>query len=213
MNYFLAPENLHFSVAIVVMFGLAAVETLAVLLGGGASHLLDSFFHHELHLDADGHAPGVLGWLHFGRVPMLVLVIIFLTAFGVSGLLIQSMVRSLLGSALPSLIAAVPAFLLAIPTVRVLGGLFAKIIPKDETTAVSQDSLIGRIATIVSGTAARDEPAEARLKDQHGQEHYVMVEPDIDGEHFHRGTDLLLVKRNNSIYRAIRNPSAALVDH
>jgi hypothetical protein len=48
--------------------------------------------------------------------------------------------------------------------------------------------------------------------DQFGQEHLVMVEPDIDGEQFHSGADVLLVNRNNATYRAIRRATAALTD-
>lgn len=213
MNYFFAPENLLFSVALLVMFGLAVVETLAVLLGGGASQFFDSFFHHELHLDADGHSAGFLGWLHFGRVPLFVLLIIFLTGFGLSGLMIQALLQAVFGSSLHASLASIPAFVVALPVLRVVGSLFARIAPKDETTAVSQDSLVGRIATILLGTATRGAPAQARVKDQFGQEHLVMVEPDLDGEQFQSGTDVLLVTRSNATYRAIRNSSTALVDH
>lgn len=213
MDTFFAPENLLFSVALLVMIGLAIIETLAVLLGGGASQLFDSFFHHELHIDVDGHAPGVLSWLHFGRVPLFVLLIIFLTAFGLSGLMIQIFLKSVFGSPLHASLASIPAFVIALPTLRVVGSLYARFAPKDETTAVTQDSLVGRIAKILIGTATRGEPAQARVMDQFGQEHLVMVEPDIEGEQFQSGTDVLLVKRSSAIYRAIQNPSSALVDH
>lgn len=213
MDTFFAPENLLFSVALLVMIGLAIIETLAVLLGGGASQFFDSFFHHELHVDVDGHAPGVLSWLHVGRVPLLVLLIIFLTAFGLSGLTIQFFLKSIFGSPMHGSLASIPAFVIALPTLRIVGSLFARFAPKDETTAVSQDSLVDRIATILIGTAARGAPAQSRVKDQFGQEHLVMVEPDIDGEQFPTGTDVLLVSRSNATYRAIRRATTALTDH
>ena len=125
----------------------------------------------------------------------------------------QVFLKAMFGSPLHASLASIPAFVVALPTLRVVGSLYARFAPKDETTAVSQDSLVGRIAKILIGTAARGEPAQARVVDQFGQEHLVMVEPDIDGEQYQSGTDVLLVKRSSAIYRAIRSPSAALVDH
>ena len=51
-------------------------------------------------------------------------------------------------------------------------------IPKDETTAVSDASLVGRVGTIVIGTASAGRPAETRVHDEHGTTHYIMVEPE-----------------------------------
>jgi hypothetical protein len=65
---------------------------------------------------------------------------------------------------------------------------------------------------ITLGNARRGYPAEARLKDEHGQLHYVMVEPDSDSEEFAQGSTVLLVKQESSVFRAIRNTSDALID-
>jgi len=216
MDLFLAPQNLLFSVAILVMLGLTAVEAVSVLLGAGVSHALDNLFHlhidHDVHVDHATNGGGVLGWLHVGKVPLLIVLIIFLTAFGVSGLLIQAVTRSIVGIYWPGAVAAVPAFVVALPAVRAMGGLFARIVPRDETTAVSEDSLVGRVAVITVGVAANNAPAEGRVRDVHGQTHYVMVEPDIAAESFSAGTEVLLVKRAGAKFFGIRNPSAALSD-
>ena len=137
----------------------------------------------------------MLGWLHVGKVPLLILLIIFLTAFGVTGLLIQAVTRSVAGIYWPGVVAAVPAFVLCHAGGAGVGGLFARLVPRDETTAVSEDSLVGRVAVITVGVASSNAPAEGRVRDEHGQTHYVMVEPDIAGETFPSGTEVLLVKR------------------
>ena len=216
MDLFLAPQNLLFSVAILVMLGLTAVEAVSVMLGAGVSHAVDNLFHlhvdHDVHAGHAAHAGGFLGWLHVGKVPLLILLIIFLTAFGVTGLLIQAVTRSVAGIYWPGVVAAVPAFVLAVPVVRGVGGLFVRLVPRDETTAVSEDSLVGRVAVITVGVASGNAPAEGRVRDEHGQTHYVMVEPDIAGERFPTGTEVLLVKRAGAKFFGIRNPSAALSD-
>ena len=40
----------------------------------------------------------------------------------------------------------------------------------------------------------------------------MMAEPDVEGEEFKTGTHIILVKKNNSIFRAIKNPSNSLFD-
>jgi len=154
----------------------------------------------------------LLGWLCIGKVPVLVLLVVFLTIFGLSGLIIQSFVHQVTGSVLPSSLASIPALLISVPCVRYIGLGLSKLIPKDESSAVSSGSFIGRIGRITVGTAKRDHPAEAKLSDQHGQTHYVMVEPDDDNEQISTGTDVLLVARKGNIFQVIKNTNAAMVD-
>jgi hypothetical protein len=57
--------------------------------------------------------------------------------------------------------------------------LISKIIPKDETTAIHSDDLIGRTAKLY-WVRQTNSPAQAKVKDQFGQMHYVLVEPELD---------------------------------
>lgn len=217
-----AGENKIFLIALAVMLMIALLEGVASLLGAGLSGLLDSLIPEvdadvvDIDLDATApHPPALtrfLSWLRIGEVPVLMLLVVFLTAFGLIGLTMQSIVFGVAGVYLPQWIAAVPALFLSLPVVRVLGGLLAMILPKDETTAVYEASFVGRIATLTLGTAVRGSPAEAKLVDEHGQAHYVLVEPDAEGEAFERGTQVLITERRGAVFRAIRNTTAALVD-
>ena len=116
------------------------------------------------------------------------------------------------GYLLPGFAAAVMVFFISLPFVRMFGGLLARIIPKDETDAVSEDSFIGRTATITLGRASKGSPTRAKLTDHHGTTHYIMVEPDIDDEIFEQGSSVLLVSRVGAVFKAIRNTSVVLND-
>src|SRR5687768_5609748 len=74
-----APANLPFAVALLVMLMIGAVEALG--LGASAVHL-------DAHADMDGGGD-LLGWLGIGRVPLLMLLVVFLALFGLAGLAIQ----------------------------------------------------------------------------------------------------------------------------
>ena len=145
-------------------------------------------------------------------MPALILLVVLLTGFGLIGLTIQATTHNMLGIYLPAAIAVIPALLLSLPIVRVFGGFLGKIMPKDETDAVSVDTLIGRIATITIGEAKKGRPAEARTKDIHGTTHYLMVEPDSEELSFKAGEQVLLVQRQGAVFTVIANPNPHLVD-
>jgi hypothetical protein len=212
MEELVSPGNAPFLVAICLMLAIGGLEGLFLLIGGGLSHHLDSLLAqlHFAHLE-DGGA-GVLGWLHIGRVPILVLLVLFLMAFAVAGLLMQWALLGLIGSQLRPSIASALAAVVALPIVRGFGGLLARHIPRDQTTAVSEDSFIGRVARLTAESASQGRPAQAKLVDEHGQIHYLLVEPDSASASFARGESILIVSRmSGSVFRAIRNPRPDLL--
>ena len=220
-----APQNWPFVVALGVMLGLALLETLILLLGGSLFGFVDDLLPDspdgdvDVAAEADLSAPGassgmlvqVLGWFAVGRVPFLVVVIALLTSFGLVGLILQAVLRQMTGYPLPASLAAIPALVGASFTTRWLALQIARIIPKEETSAVSRDSFIGRVATVTLGTARSGEPTQARLTDSHGQTHYVMVEPDRAADVCVEGERVLLVSRSNGVFRAIRAENQALL--
>lgn len=217
-----SPECFPFTVALTVMVIIGAVEGASTLLGLSASAGLESILPDvdlpdlDPGIDADIDAPGdmlsqTLSWLRVGRVPVLILLILFLAAFGASGVVLQALLRSLTGWLAPGWLAAVPAFLVAVPVMRGLADLTARVLPQDETSAVSRRTFIGRVAEIVLGTAKTGEPAQARVRDGLGRTHYVMVEPDVNGEEFHAGDAVLLVRADGPRFRAIRPENEALL--
>lgn len=227
-EFLTTAQNAPFSIALGVMFALAGVEALGVLLGLGVSDFLDSLLPDlDVDLDADldvdvdadidvdadavgASGPGpilaALGWLRVGELPALVLLVLFLICFGIAGLTLQWALHTGLGVLLPARIAWVPAFLASIPLVRWSGGWAAKLIPKEETSAVSRETFVGREAEIVIGTARVGAPTQARLQDEHGRSHYVMVEPDDEAESFAQGERVLLVAIASPRFRIARAP-------
>lgn len=214
-EFLTAGPNLPFAVALAMVLLLALVELLGFLSGAAPSDWLGGGLP-DLG-DADGSelagaslADRFMGWLHFGKVPVLILLALFLAGFGFLGLALQAAARTLLGTLLPWWLATAAVLPLTLPWVRVVGGGIAKVLPRDETQVVSRASLVGRVATIVIGSARSGSPAQAKVRDQHGQTHYVMVEPDQAEDAFHAGDAVLLVAQVGSIFRVIRNDNPAL---
>jgi hypothetical protein len=191
-----------------LIIALAVTEVLGLLIGASALH-----WHGDTVADQpEGFAAEALGWLHVGKVPILVLLVIFLTIFAVVGFASQFVARSALDHFMPLPAAMGLAFIAGIFGVRALGATLGKAIPKDETTAVADISLVGRVGTIVIGTARAGKPAEARIRDEHGATHYVMVEPEDPEETFASGASVLLVRHlNGRRFHAIQNPKPQLL--
>lgn len=199
-------ETWPFAAALAVMVGLAVLEGLGLLFAHSPSSAIDSLLP-EI---PDG-VESPLGWLHLGKVPALVLLILFLAGFAVAGYVIQGVTYKLIGSMWPAWAASIPAVFAGFATVSAVGALLEKIMPKDETSAVSEMSLIGRAGVIVKGHAKAGLAAEAKVRDSYGRAHYVMVEPDVDTEVYNEGSDVLLVKKVGARFKCIRNPHPELL--
>ena len=195
-DFLTAAENLPFSVALALMLLLGLVEAIGLGIGSG------------LDLDApvlDGHAdgPDALSWLGVGQVPLLILLVAFLTSFGLLGIAGQRVADAFLGDPLSPWIAAPLAALAALPITALLSRGLARVLPGDETTAVEIDSLVGRRGVVALGQARRGAPAQARVRDRHDHLHHVMVEPFHDDGALREGEEIVLVGREGHLFTAL----------
>ena len=195
----LEPYNLPFAAALVIMAVLAVVQLIGVADFGDADVDLDP--------DADGMPEvgmldGLLTLMGIGRVPLTIWLALFLFLFAAIGISIQELAQNLTGSPLYSWLAALIAGAAALPVTGVFARPLGQVMPKDHTTAVSTQSLLGRRAKITDGVARTGSPARARVKDVHGQAHYVMVEPHEKASEIHAGDEVLLVRREGNTFYA-----------
>ena len=193
-----AVETWPFAIAALLLLLIAAVEIIAVVVGASLSEWL----HHSVaDLDTDalngtqGSFDKLLGWLHVGKAPVLVLLVLALASFSLLGFGLNLAAQHLFSVWVTPFVSIPLAFVATLPLVHVLGASLCRIVPHDQTYAVSFDSLIGRVATIVNGTARPGYPAQARVSNEHGQALYVMVEPETAGVTFEIGDPVLLNRR------------------
>ncbi len=211
IEFMLEPANLPFAVALAIMLFIAAIEGVGALLGFALSGLLDNLMP-DLDLDVDapdmndhGAFGEFLTWLRLREVPVIVVLIAFLTSFSITGFVIQQILSNTFGFMLLAIVAAAAATFACLPGVRIFAGIFGKIMPRDETEAVATATFIGRSAVIVLGNATSGSPAQGRLKDQFGHSHYVMIEPDLAEQTLDQGEEVLLVRQDSATFFAIKN--------
>lgn len=205
MWLFTHSYNTPFDVALLVLLGLAALELLGLLLAFSPSGWLDHGLLEMDGADAGTGAESLLAWLHVGQVPSLVLLILFLFGYALAGYGLQALAQQVLGHALSVWVAGLSVVPAGVLVTGMLGGVIARLIPKDESSAVSETTFLGRQGVIAAGSARQGWAAEARVVDEHGRTHFVMVEPDTDADEYAEGTAIVILEKKGAFYRCTRS--------
>jgi hypothetical protein len=225
LNSLLTPESYPFTIALAVTAGLFILEIISSLMGatvlglGGEGPDIDIDVDADFDLSADIDAVDMgvaadgmegpsgpsafLSWIGARDVPFLIWLVSFLTMFGLFGLIIQSVAINIFGAPLFTALAAVAAFVPALGVTRVIANWVALIMPKTESSAMRTRFLGGHSGTITQGTATRGKPAEAKIKDRHGNMHYLRVEPLDDDGVFPQGSDITVIRKRGDRFFVI----------
>jgi len=147
-----------------------------------------------------------LAWLNLGKVPLLILLMLMLGLFASGGMVLQAVMEPVSG-----LLHALPASLLAGTFALVTTGsasrLIARILPRDESYALSDEDLIGRVGTVTVGPLESHAVGKIRVLDAFGNRHFPRARPANKGDVIEIGERVLIVDLNKREYRVIRAPA------
>jgi hypothetical protein len=205
----LAPDVRPFAVAAAIMAVVGAIELLTTLVGFSISELVGN----DVTVESDGHDAlgGLFLWINAGRLPLLIFIVLALGVFSIEGFLLQGIAHGL-GMTLPAWIAGLAALAGTMPVVRTTSRGIARIIPRDETYAVSDADFVGKVATVSIGPLDQGLPGRVRLKDVFGNWHTVPARASPSSEALPVGASVLLVDRDARSFVAITAP-ADLIEH
>ena len=202
LSLFLTPDYAPFAIAFVVMIGIGLIEAVGLGLG-----------HLDLHAHAGGDmdGPGMLDWLGLGSgLPILVWLTSFLACFTFAGAALQQLATGLAGGPLHWGVATGGALAIGgVLNIFAAAGL-RKVMPGYESTAIATEDLIMRRGTVLEGIARRGHPARAKVVDQFGQAHYIMVEPHHDSDEVAQGETALLVRKVGTLFFVLPDASTTL---
>ena len=204
------PALFPFTLAAAVMAGLVVVEALSLLVGHSLSALVDGALGHDADFEAGGGAEAggsfspaaLMSWINLGRVPFLVLLILALAAFALAGFVLQGLAAALLAP-LPTILAVGLAGAATLPALRVSTRTVARLIPRDESYAVSADDLVGAVGEVTLGPLDQGLPGQVRALDRHGNAHFLRARAAPDAPAMESGTRVLLVDRADAVYVAV----------
>lgn len=206
MSIFLLPENAIFLVSFLLILAVGVLEIAALIVGASVFAHADAML--SPHIEAgDSYFAQGFDWLNTGRLPLLVLIILFLGIFSISGFVIQWMVIDFFSAPLPTFIAAIAALFLTVFGTKYLSVRIAHFFPQHESSAISEDSFVGCIAMVTGAPASINTPTECRLTDKFNQVHYVLVEPEEAEVTFTAGDKILITSRlSESRFKGVKNP-------
>src|SRR6201993_3573220 len=98
-------------------------------------------------------------------------------------------------------------FPLLILIIRATSRGISRIIPRDETYAVSDADFVGKVATVSIGPLDQGLPGRVRLKDVFGNWHTVAARASPDSQALAVGASVLLVDRDARSFVAIAAPA------
>jgi hypothetical protein len=220
------PQNTVFFYSITIFLVIAILEVISMLIGLSISEFIDDILPDfgidadvdldvdldvgvdaDMDIDADvdvsvGVAPHlfVLDWLNLGKIPFMVLIVLNLLSYGLSGYMIQKIMISITDTPMSKLYISLLALIPALIITHYLGRGVAKIFPKEETTAVKIETLINGIGEITIGTATHDNPAEAKVKDKYDKTHYIRVVPINKEMRITQGEKIVIIELNNGVF-------------
>ena len=197
--------NLPFAIAILVLLVISVLQIVGIgdLFDGGDADM-------DFDFDADGLGTGggllegAFSPLGLGRMPFLIWLMMLLALFATFGLVGQQAAISLIGDPLHNGLAGLLAGAAAVPVNGALSRPIGRLMPKDETTAVTLDSLVRRDAEVQIGTARQGSPARSKVIDRFGHPHFVMVEPHDPHAALTEGETVLLVRREGETFYAVQ---------
>jgi hypothetical protein len=217
---FAAPNMLPFTIALVVVLAILALEIIGFIVGFSsfndndvdADFDIDADFDVDVDFDLDADlevafgdhdvdlnidtpvGSGVWSFLEFGKVPLLVWILSFSGGFAMSGFAIQMLTNSILGFTWWSWIAVAMAIVPTMFIGKFFAQMFALIVPKSTTQAISASQLGGRTGSITVGTADTGNPAPATVKDHNGNTHSIRVVPFKGEPALPQGTEIVVLR-------------------
>ncbi len=174
MEFLLESASSPFLFSLILVFGFFIMEIVGIMLYGFS--VLNS---HAFHFDIE-HDMGFLSWLGFGKVPFMVILVLLLTFFGLSGFAMQGLSKAIFGFYLSNLLAIPLSFAVSIPFVALFGKRLGNLVKDVETEVFTEVDFIGQTAVVVLGDAKKDHSTQAKFLDKNGHIHYVMIKVEND---------------------------------
>lgn len=204
MAFLFSDSNVLYSAALLLVIAFFVLELLGLLVGFSLMAMLDDLLPVDIEGDISTEAPSqLLSWLSLDRLPFMIWLVIWLTTFASTGFLWTSVIGASIPFGQPFILHTLVAVFAATALTGLLGRYIAKMIPKQQSSAIDMEGLAGSTGQITLGVATQGSPAEAKLTDAFGQVHYLMVEP-IEQDTFRQGETVILVKKGPHGWLAMR---------
>ncbi|WP_394130823.1 OB-fold-containig protein [Shewanella maritima] len=205
LDFLLLEANTAFATAVTLVMFLLMFQLLGRVFGINIAKQLDRISPVELDMDravmaSESGLSALLYWLQLNRLPLMLWSMLFLLSFAVSGYSINWVTYQTFSQVTHPWVTTPVAVIVGLCFTALIGKLLAEVFPKQINQASSSYS--GLVAKVTAGTAHKNHPAEAVLVDNQHQKHYVMIEPEYEGEQFGQGEQVVLLRKQAQVWLA-----------
>lgn len=132
-------------------------------------------------------------WLNLGRVPFAILLMLLLVAFGAVGIVLSGIVP-----VLPAWSFVIVAGPVAVLATKAIGNGLARVLPQDETYAVTADEFVGLEGVVTLGPLDDGPAGSVAVRDRHGEVHTLRARPVDRGTVIAQASRIVVVARDTS---------------
>ena len=200
LNFITAAENTAFLIAGCIVIALLILGMISIIFGIGHD-LFQVDAEIDFTLDANGNGvpdyleaghSSIFLWVNPGHVPSTVFIILFSGIYSILGYSAQWIYNGIASGLLPALLVGPVVLACTLPIVRSLSASIAPLLPKDETSAIKVESLIGSSGILTAGPTGPVDFGIARFTDNFGTDHNLVVCSESN-EHIATGSQVVLL--------------------
>lgn len=171
LDFIMSDNNFIFQLSLATALGMITIEILSILIG-------HSLMFGDMDVDVDSSTDidfGVMNIVNPNRIPLAAFIFLFIGLFSIVGFSIQWINLNLSGSLFSMTFASIISLIITLPLARFVSIVVGKIMPRDETNAISKLSLIGSSGILSVGPIDGLHQGVARFADKYGVDHQFLV--------------------------------------
>lgn len=138
-----------------------------------------------------------INFFQVGKVPFLVIILSLLVGFSTLGYGVHFLTKNIFDIFLSNYVVVPIATAGSVISTILIAKLLTNVFKVEETYAVNKDVLIGRKGVVLPGMMTNENQVQVKIKNEHGEYHYVLCNTLIDGEVCETNEEVIVLRKNN----------------
>jgi len=214
-GFFEQPGMFLFTVSAFLLTFYVVIELVSLMLiGTGVGHLLDTVLPgHDADIShaAEGALAKAFGWLYLGRVPLMIILMLFLGGFAASGFAVQGVAFSIFGGTLPWLLAYSIGVAGGLAVVRLCAPPVARLLAAANRPGTTPTDFVGAVGVVTVGTMTAELASTVRVRALSGEMHFLAAKALRSGDSLAEGRQVVLQKKDGAFWLCVAADSTVAI--
>ncbi len=208
MNFLFEEPFKIFTYANLALSLFFIIEVLLIITGASFSKAFDKNFDIDKNVNMGGDDISFskeldvsmnydINFFQVGKVPFLVIILSLLVGFSTLGYGVHFLTKNIFDIFLSNYVVVPIATAGSVISTILIAKLLTNVFKVEETYAVNKDVLIGRKGVVLPGMMTNENQVQVKIKNEHGEYHYVLCNTLIDGEVCETNEEVIVLRKNN----------------